>query len=218
MLMVAFILIVVLSYEPIRREVLRQQATKSEMVDIQEGDYPLGDPQRTEEYPDDYLAPQTYHLPSFSIDFYPVTNRRYGFCLQAGICSRPNDFPSNYEGEANAEKPVVKITAVSATEFCNWIGQLLPSDKEWELAASKIGDLRPIQDARYQSDRFLEWTRSPYEQNEPEWTDLSKEPPIVLTLKGGFLNQSLEQVMTYRNYANPTSQEITTGFRCVIHQ
>jgi len=216
MLIAALILVVVLSYDPIRRAWLRQQAMGTAMVNIQEGDYLLGDQQRTEEYPDGYLIYQTYHIHSFSLDPYPVTNRRYGFCIKAGICSRPNALQATYEGEANADKPVVNVTAIDAAEFCNWIGQLLPSDKEWELTASKTGNILPIRDSRYPADFFLEWTRSPYDQNEPEWTDPSKDPPEALTQKGGYLDQPLEQVMTFRQNTSSTFSEMTTGFRCVL--
>jgi formylglycine-generating enzyme required for sulfatase activity len=217
LLVIAAILIIVLSKEPIRREMLRQQAMKSEMVNIPAGDYILGDQQRTEENPNWYLVYQTYHIPSFSIDPYPVTNGRYGFCIQAGICLRPNTLRSNYEGKVNAEKPVTSITGIDAATFCNWIGQLLPSDKEWELASRKLGDIRPAQDSRYPADHFIEWTRSSFDEKESEWTDLSKDPPEVLTQKGGFLDEPLESILTFRQSSSSISPDPTTGFRCVIN-
>jgi len=215
-LVAAIILVGVLSYNPIRNELWRREAMKSEMISIPAGDYLLGDQQRTEEYPDDYLVYQKYSVAAFSIDSYPVTNKRYVFCIQAGICSRPDSLTTEYKDERNADKPVVNITSIDAAEFCNWIGLLLPSDKEWEVAASQISNILPTPDSRYSAEYFFEWTRSPYDQDQSEWTDLSKDPPELLTQKGGFLDEPIEKTMTLRRASTSTGPESTTGFRCVI--
>ncbi len=214
LLVIAAILIVVLGYDPIRREILRQQAVNTEMVNIQEGDNILGDKARSPEYPDDYLVYRTYHTPSFSIDSYPVTNKRYGLCIQAGICSRPNALLATYASETNADELVVNLTATDAAEFCGWLGMHLPSDKEWELATRKKV-LKVITSSSF--DSFYEWTRSPYEQkNTSEWTDVSTDPPEWLTQKGGSLAIPMEQNMTYRERAHSTDLSENTGFRCVL--
>jgi formylglycine-generating enzyme required for sulfatase activity/energy-coupling factor transporter ATP-binding protein EcfA2 len=204
-LIVAFILIVVLSYDPIRREILRQHAMKSEMVNISAGDYFLGDQEQwTKDNPDLFLPYQKYAISTFSIDVYPVTNMQYGLCIRAGICSRPNSLQSIYEDEVNANKPVINITALDAAEFCDWIGQALPNDKEWELAVrkEKIKSINGI----------WEWTRSPYDQSAPEWTDVTSDPPEALTQKGG--TENLTENMTFRQSATSTQSDKTTGFRC----
>jgi len=209
LLVIAAILIIVLSYKPIYVESLRQKAMRSEMAPIPEGDYPLGDEiQWTKEYPSEYLIPKSYHISAFSIDPYQVTNRRYGFCIESGICSKPNALQSSYTADENMDKPVVNITALDAAEFCNWIGQRLPNDKEWESAArNNIFEL---------AGNIWEWTRSPYNQKEPEWIDISKDPPVDLTKKGGTLDQPLEEILTFRQSTPSTESSDGTGFRCAI--
>ena len=217
LLVAALILIITLSYDPIRREVLRQQALSSHMVDIPGGDYELGNASWSADEPSRYLANKSYHVNSFSIDSYPVTNGRYGLCLQAGICSRPDALPSDYENPKNAGNLVVNITAIDAAEFCAWLDMRLPSEKEWELAVQKdaFQAIRP--EALGGATNFYEFTISPYDQNGSEWTDLSN-PPEVLTLRGGELdiNNPFKAYMTKREQVLPTQPLYIIGFRCAV--
>jgi hypothetical protein len=212
LLVIAAILIIVLSKDPIRRESLRQKAMTSEIVSIEAGKYLLGDKQRTEEDPEDYLPYQEYPVSAFSIDVNPVTNERYGYCIQAGICARPNALRAEYDYENNASKPVVKITALDAYEYCNWLGMHLPSDKEWEAAARMNLIKLPANQPDLGS--FYEWTRSIYNRNEIEWTDISQDPSDWLAKKGGRLDKALNELMTYRQGTPPTDSDDVTGFRC----
>jgi len=218
-LVATIILAGLLSYVPVRNELWRQQAMKSEMVNIPTGDYLLGDDRWTEENPNGYLVRQTYPLPAFSIDSYPVTNGRYGLCLQAGICSRPDALPSDYENPKNAGNLVVNITAIDAAEFCAWLDMRLPREKEWELAVQKDAFQAIGPEALSGATNFYEITISPYNQNESEWTDLSK-PPEVLTLRGGELdiNNPFKAYMTKREQILPTQPTYIVGFRCAINK
>jgi formylglycine-generating enzyme required for sulfatase activity len=216
MLVTAFILIVVLGSNPVRNEVFRRQAMKSDMVSIPAYNGLLGDPrQPISEYFDEYLIYKKYSVESFSIDAYPVTNRRYRLCMRARICSQPNDFRSIYEEESNLDKPVVNITAADAAQFCHWIGQLLPSDKEWELAAREGKIHRPLSESDT-VDYFYEWTRAPYQQSDSEWTNPLEDPPPQLTKKGGSLDQPLSEILTFRQSARSTYSADYTGFRCAL--
>jgi energy-coupling factor transporter ATP-binding protein EcfA2 len=211
-LIAAILLAGLLGYVPIRNEIWRQNAMKTEMVHFEEGDYPLGD-QRAKDAPDEYLVPEKYHISSFSIDTYPVTNERYNLCIKAGICSRPNDLPGMYEDEENLDKPVVNVNAIDAGEYCEWLGMRLPSEKEWELAAMKYKIVLPAGQPDTVS-FFYEWTRSPYAPNDSEWMNTLISPPNWLTKKGGSLDQPLAQIATYRQVTRSTSSDETTGFRC----
>lgn len=207
-----------LSTEPIYRAWLHQQALNSQMVSRTGGDYSLGD-NRAAESPDGYLVAKTYHVSAFSIDTYPVTNENYGYCIKAGVCSRPDALPSIYDGEVNADKPVVNITALDAAQFCDWLGMHLPSETEWELAVQK-NMFKPIMpDALlFNASDFYEWTRSSYVQEDPEWTDITKDPPQLLTLRGGALDISnpFKAYMTKREQGVPTQPNSIIGFRCAI--
>ena len=217
LLVLAAILIVLLSYDPIRRGILRQGAIKTDRISISAGDYQLGD-QRAEEAPDAYLVPKTYHISSFSIDIYPVTNERYGFCITAGRCSRPDALPSDYENPKNAGNLVVNITAIDAAEFCDWLDMRLPREKEWELAVQKDAFQAISPEALGGATNFYEFTTSPYDQNGSEWTDISQNPPEVLTLRGGELDISspFKAYMTKREQVLPTQPLYIIGFRCAV--
>ena len=211
------IVALLLSIDPIHRIWLRQQAMRSDQIVIQEGDYQLGDQQATEA-PDEYLVAKNYHIASFSIDPYPVTNERYGFCIQAGICSRPNALTAEYASPANAKKLIVNITALDAAEFCAWLGMRLPSEKEWELAVREKAFIKIDTNALTQATDFYEWTISQYDQKAPEWTDVSQDPPDVLILRGGQLSitKPFEAYMTIRGSALSTHSAYVIGFRCAI--
>jgi formylglycine-generating enzyme required for sulfatase activity len=64
-----------------------------------------------------------------------VTNRRYVACVDAKICSPPNAPPGRYASPDVADLPVVNVTALQASQFCNWLGLRLPTELEWERAA-----------------------------------------------------------------------------------
>jgi len=221
MLVIAALLIVFLgyfSYAPIRNLFLRQQAMASGMVDIPAGDYLLGKQLEPEDNPSDFLPYDTYPMGSFSIDPYPVTNKRYVFCIQAGACSRPDALQSEYADPAHGDKLVVNITAIDAAEFCAWLGLRLPSEKEWEVAVRKQAFRSISPDALTDVPSFYEWTITPYDLNEAEWTDISTDPPEWITQKGGQLIETFEEYIHYRQDQLSTLPDTTTGFRCVNNQ
>jgi len=212
------VLVGALSYVPSRNEIWRRQAMKSEMKNIPADNYLLGD-QRAKEYPDNFLIEQKYPISSFSIDLYPVTNRRYKLCLQAGVCSRPEARQSGYMPRENANKLVVNVTAVNAAEFCNWIGGRLPSEKEWELAARKnVFMPTDPNDLTEEVIEFYEWTTSQYDQDDPEWLDISVDPPEVLIRRGGQFNDEPSNILSIRQNQGSMISENSGGFRCAISQ
>jgi formylglycine-generating enzyme required for sulfatase activity len=205
-LLASLILIAALVYYyPIRLYLLSQQARSGEIAYIPEGDYLLGDSQWSEENSSWYLAPREYHVPSFAIELYPVTYRRFRICVEAGVCSGST---INYKDESQADKSVVNVTVTDAALFCDWLKMRLPSDKEWELTARM--NLFKLVGGIY------EWTRSSYNQNEPEWTDITIDPPQVLAQKGDSFGQPIETIMTFRQSARSTYTDEKTGFRCAL--
>jgi len=141
-LVITLILVGVLSYNPIHNAVLRQQAMGSALIPIPRSDVILGDIQNSDGKNQDFLAPTTKTIGAFNIEVYEVTNKRYLLCVNAGKCSFPLESPSIYSNLDNANLPVVSVTAIQASQFCEWLDRKLPTELEWERAA-RFTDGRP---------------------------------------------------------------------------
>ncbi|MBC7249249.1 MAG: SUMF1/EgtB/PvdO family nonheme iron enzyme [Anaerolineae bacterium] len=80
-------------------------------------------------------------LSGFWIDRYEVTNAQYRKCEEAGICKRPAYIESNkrsnyYISSEYDDYPVIFVSSDDAATYCQWIGKRLPTEAEWEKAAS----------------------------------------------------------------------------------
>jgi len=73
----------------------------------------------------------TIYLDAYQIGKYEVTNRQYTQCVKAEICAGAPDV-----GEEKALHPAVNVTWYDAKTFCEWVGGRLPTEAEWEKAAS----------------------------------------------------------------------------------
>lgn len=104
---------------------------------------------------DDALPVHRVRLPSYRLGRFEVTWDEYAECVEAGGCS-PIDLARCYvwvpeEGfvlgapldarTVTARRPVVCVRWGQARQFCQWRGQRLPSEAEWERAA-RAGDDR----------------------------------------------------------------------------
>lgn len=74
-------------------------------------------------------------LDAFWIDRTEVTNSMYSRCVQSGACNRPAD-TSYFDDPAYANHPVVFVSWVDAGSYCSWADRRLPTEAEWEKAAT----------------------------------------------------------------------------------
>ena len=77
-------------------------------------------------------------VPALGVAFeaYEVTNERYKWCVDAGVCNAPKGFrliKANWEDDRL--KPVVQVDAVDALAFCRWLGRTLPTAGQWAALA-----------------------------------------------------------------------------------
>ena len=84
-------------------------------------------------------------ISTFYIQKTEVTAAQYRACINAGWCTPPLYWATEYLGWGNPtrkNRPIEKADWNQARNFCRWIGGRLPSEAEWEFAARSRGKRR----------------------------------------------------------------------------
>ncbi len=83
-------------------------------------------------------------VPDFQILKTEVTMAEYRQCAEAFVCTDPDNQTGSWDwDERPADHPVYYVEWSQAVTFCEWIGGRLPSETEWEWAATSGGAMRP---------------------------------------------------------------------------
>ena len=204
-------------------------------------------------------------LDEFEIARTPVTNAQFrDFVLDAGYHERKfwSDEGWAWRTQAQAEapvywkdgmrrhfdrlvplrddEPVVHVNFHEAQAYCKWAGRRLPTEPEWEVAATgapirgnldaaygDVCDVRLFEDAesiygcRQMIGNVWEWTQSRFEPYPGFAPDPYKEYSAPwfgnhYVLRGGAWSTRSRLVTTrWRNFYRPHRRDIITGFRTV---
>lgn len=114
---------------------------EAEMIYIPAGEFTMGDDGNYDTKP-----VRRINLPTFYIDKYEVTNKRYKRFIDAtghkvpwsqDAAAAPYmwDWQKRMYPEGKGDDPVVLVSWEDAKAFCAWAGKSLPNEAQWEKAA-----------------------------------------------------------------------------------
>ncbi len=134
-------------YKPEKKETAEIKPLLTEMVVIQGGSFLRGSNDgNRDEWPRHQV-----HLSSFALDIHPVTNEQFVRFIEAMGGEKDNNYndiirlkDSRIKRSAGrlsiesgyAKHPVVGVTWYGAVAYAKWVGKRLPTEAEWEIAAS----------------------------------------------------------------------------------
>ena len=102
-----------------------------EMMYVPAGEFVMGSNDDDDEKP-----PHTVYLDSFYIDRYPVTNAEYKKFVDATHHPPPKHWWNGQIPPGKENHPVVYVSWLDAVAYAQWAGKRLPTEAEWEKAAS----------------------------------------------------------------------------------
>jgi iron(II)-dependent oxidoreductase len=171
---------------------------------------------------DNEHATHAVALADYEIDAAPVSWARYLECIEAGGIDQPPRYlrktGPRWERQSFGkwmplalEAPAVHLTLQEARAWCAWAGRRLPTEAEWEFAASNEPAFRWGQVWEWTADAFEPYpgfAPHPYRDYSAPWFSSRQ------ALRGASEATSAHIAHSqYRNFFTPERNDIYSGFR-----
>ena len=158
-------------------------------------------------------------LDAFYVDRFEVSNAEYRACVNAGACTpgqRDGFTRARYRDDPTFDNyPVVGVTWNQATAYCQWAGKRLPSEAEWEYAASGLENR--VWPWGNTFDASLSAASAPDTQPVESYPD-GASPFGVYNLAGN-VTEWVEDIYDAAFYANsPASNPVNGGSDAHVHR
>jgi formylglycine-generating enzyme required for sulfatase activity len=126
----------VVSSTPDTGSIIISDKDGAKMVHVPQGEFTMG----IAENPNLLYPAHKVILDPFWIDQTEVTNAMYAKCVAAGVCEEPDNksssTQSSYYGNSEFDDyPVIYVDWNMANGYCEWRGDKLPTEAQWEKAA-----------------------------------------------------------------------------------
>lgn len=161
------------------------------------------------------LGDRSIQIKGFYIDQYEVSNAEYQRFITATGRQPPKSWEEGHYESGKGYEPVVGVTYDDAEAYAKWAGKRLPTEAEWELAATLAQNSKSLANFREDDEKIMnvgEWTSSCFGRNLGE----DNGPPQFKTVRRGAVVKSEVNIpLIDRAPMHKCDCNEFTGFRCV---